>query len=408
MVLHFDCVKRGEFMLYFDQAATSFPKPRGMMEVMEDCMARYCGNPGRSGHAMSMKMGEKVYEARKQLAGLLGIMDPSRLIFTKNTTESLNLAMRGVLREGDHVVTTSMEHNSVLRPLRDLERSGVEHTIVSANRYGEIFPKDIQAAVNERTKLIVMTGASNVTGTVMPIDAVCRFATAKGILTLIDGAQCIGSVPLDVKKTNISMLAFPGHKGLLGPPGTGGLYVAADVAEMAGIEELPPLLYGGTGSASKETRQPLDFPGGYEAGTINGPGIIGLGYAAKVIEDIGIEAIGSHERELMRYFEDYLRNMDFVVCYGPEAGGRTGITLFNIKGLSSEEVTERLSREYGIAVRGGFHCAGLAHETIGTGNDGAVRVSVGPFNTRWEIRQLAEAIYRIGRSVHGSPHRRNA
>ena len=384
-------------MIYFDQAATSFPKPRGMIGEMEDCMAHYCGNPGRSGHAMSMKMGEKIYGARKQVAGLLGIRDPSRLIFTKNTTESLNLAMRGVLREGDHVVTTSMEHNSVLRPLRALEDSGVEHTIVSANDCGEISPKDIKAATRDRTKLIVMTGASNVTGTLMPVETVCRFAASKGILTLIDGAQCVGSVPLDVEKMNISMLAFPGHKSLLGPPGTGGLYVAADVAEMAGINELPPLLYGGTGIASKKTQQPLDFPDGYEAGTVNGPGIIGLGYSAAVVGKIGIETIGFYEGELIHHLESYLRNVDFVTCYGPEAEGKTGITLFNIDGLSSEEVTERLSREYGIAVRGGFHCAGLAHDTIGTGDTGAVRVSVGPFNTRREIRQLAEAIYRIGK-----------
>ena len=378
-------------MIYFDQSATSFPKPKGMIEEMENCMRYYNGNPGRSGHAMSLKMGEKIYAARKSISSLLGIGDPSRLIFTKNTTESLNLAIQGFLQPGDHVVTTSMEHNSVLRPLKALESVGVSHTIVKADAAGRVAVSAVESSICDTTKLIVMTAASNVTGTLMPIADVCRMASLRGISTLVDGAQWVGSLPLNVDKTGISMLAFPGHKGLLGPSGTGGLYVSPEI-------DLLPMLYGGTGTASKELVQPSDYPEGYEAGSLNGPGIIGLGYSANVLSRIGIETIAYYERQLITDLEEALRNMDFVTVYGPAAEEKTGISLFNVKGFSAEEVTERLSREFHIAVRGGFHCAGLAHKTIGTWNEGAIRLSVGPFNTRKEVRKTVDSLYRIGKS----------
>lgn len=378
-------------MIYFDHGATSFPKPRGMLEQMEECMLYYCGNPGRSGHRMSMKMGEKIYEARKEIGTVLGIEDPSRLIFTKNTTEGLNLAMSGILREGDHVVTTAMEHNSVLRPLKELEGRGVTHTIVPADKQGNIAPELIKSAVKENTKLIAITGASNVTGTIMPIEVIAEYGASKGISTLLDGAQCVGCLPIHIEKAPFSMIAFPGHKGLLGPQGTGCLYVNPELKET-----LYPLLYGGTGTSSKSTSQPLDFPDGYEAGTLNGPGIIGLGYSAKYISRIGVDVIHGFEQDLINHLEHGLGNMDFVKVYGPKPDKKVGITLFSIDGLSSEEVTERLNREYGIAVRGGYHCAGLAHKSIGTWEQGAVRLSVGPFNTHKEIQFAIESIYRIG------------
>lgn len=381
-------------MIYLDHAATSFPKPMGMIREMEECMKYYCGNPGRSGHSMSLVMGEKIYFTRKQIANLLGVKDPSRVIFTKNTTESLNLALRGTLRKGDHVVTTSMEHNSVLRPLLALEKEDITYTIVYGDRQGRVTLKNIKEAVIPQTKLIVMTAASNVTGTILPVASVCKWAASKGIMTLIDGAQWVGSIPLDVESSEMTMLAFPGHKGLLGPQGTGGLYVSPSLGD-----DVNPLLYGGTGTASKSASQPLDFPEGFEAGTVNGPGIIGLGYSAGILEKIGIQAIRFHEQELIAYLDSYLQEMEFVTCYGPSPEEKAGISLFNLRGLPAEEVTERLSREYGIAVRGGFHCAGPAHETIGTFDQGAVRLSVGPFNSRKEIRAAAEAIYRIGKSV---------
>ncbi len=377
-------------MIYLDHGATSFPKPKGVIEEMERCMRTYCGNPGRSGHKMSMMMGEKIYETRKQVADFLGIKDPSRLLFTKNTTEALNLAFFGYLQEGDHVVTTAMEHNSVLRPLQMLESRGISHTIVETDELGQITVDALEAAILENTRLIAVTGASNVTGTLLPLREIGLMAKRHDIPLLADGAQCVGKVPLQVEELGISLLAFPGHKGLQGPPGTGGLYVAPGLTPA-------PLLYGGTGTLSRSRRQPSDFPEGYEAGTANGPAIVGLSKGVEAVSRIGVDTITFYERELISLLESYLYDMDFVTCYGPVPEKKTGICLFNIRGMSSEEVTERLSREYGIAVRGGYHCAPLAHRTIGTFDGGAVRLSVGPFNTRKEIRTAAEAVYRIGK-----------
>ena len=377
-------------MIYLDNGATSFPKPRGMIAEMEDCMLHYCGNPGRSGHAMSMKTGQRIYEARKSVAKLFHIEDPGRLIFTKNTTESLNLALWGFLEEGDHVVTTSMEHNSVLRPLKALEKKGVNHTVVRGDEEGYVAAAAIESAITEKTRLIAMTGASNVTGTILPIEQVGRIARKKGVAFLVDAAQCAGSMMLDVEKLHISMLAFPGHKGLLGPLGTGGLYVAPGV-------ELTPLLQGGTGTESRSRLQPADFPEGFEAGTVNAPGIIGLGYCAEALTRVGIDAIAFYERQLITQFDEGVRNMKCLDLYGPMPEDKTGISLFNVRGVGCEEVAGRLNREFGIAVRGGYHCAGLAHKTIGTWESGAVRLSVGPFNTRKDIAKAVDAVWKISR-----------
>ena len=377
-------------MIYLDHSATSFPKPKGVIEEMEKCMRCYCGNPGRSGHRMSIMMGEKIYETRKGMSSLLGISDPSRLLFTKNTTESLNLALQGFLKEGDHVVTTSMEHNSVLRPLKALEGQSITHTIVKADRLGRVAPDAVEKAVQANTKLIAITGASNITGTLQPLEEISQLASRKQIPLLVDGAQMVGKVPLNVENSRIDLLALPGHKGLHGPPGTGALYVSPSI-------DLEPLLCGGTGTLSKSRAQPRDFPEGFEAGTANGPGLIGLGQAVMWLSRVGIETISFYERELLFKLEEFLRNMKGVTCYGPAPGYKTGVCLFNIGGLDSEEVTERLSREYGIAVRGGYHCAGLAHETVGTGKTGAVRLSVGPYNTGKEMKLAAEAIWRLAK-----------
>lgn len=377
-------------MIYLDNGATSFPKPRGMTAQMEDCMLHYCGNPGRSGHTMSMKTGEKVYQARKQVASLFQIENPGRLIFTKNTTESLNLAIFGFLKDGDHVITTSMEHNSVLRPLKALESCGISHSIIAGNQYGYVSASDIEKAIKENTRLIVMTGASNVTGTIMPVEEVGRLAQERGIPLLLDAAQCAGNMSLCPEKMGISMLAFPGHKGLLGPLGTGGLYVVPDI-------KINPLLFGGTGTESRSRLQPADYPEGFEAGTVNAPGIIGLGYSAAVVKKIGVEAISHHERQLIRRFDEAVRNMDGVALYGPAPEKKCGISLFNIKGMECEETADRLCRQFGIAVRGGYHCAGLAHRTVGTWDTGAVRLSVGPFNTQKDIRRAIDAVYYLSR-----------
>ena len=376
-------------MIYLDNAATSYPKPRGMVAAMEECILKYCGNPGRSGHSMSMKTGEEVYHARRKIASLFGIRQPERLVFTQNTTEALNMGLKGVLQSGDNVITTTMEHNSVLRPLKALEKRGVSQSVIRADREGYIKASEIEKAIRKDTKLIAITAASNVTGTRMPIEEIGELARRRGILFLVDGAQGAGSMAIDVEKMHIDMLAFPGHKGLLGPQGTGALYVSPEI-------RLKHIMEGGTGTDSKSRFQPCEFPEGYEAGTINAPAIIGLGYSAEFVEKIGPEVIGKYEEELIGWLDERLDEMDFVKRYGPDACRKTGISLINIRGVGAEEVTSILSSKYGIAVRGGYHCAGLAHKTIGTWDEGAIRISVGPFNTRKDMEKLADAIREIG------------
>ena len=376
-------------MIYLDNAATSYPKPRGMVAAMEECILKYCGNPGRSGHSMSMKTGEEVYHARRKIASLFGIKQPERLVFTQNTTEALNMGLKGVLQSGDHVITTTMEHNSVLRPLKALETRGVSQSVIRADREGFIKASEIEKAIRKDTKLIAITAASNVTGTRMPLEEIGELARRRGIMFLVDGAQGAGSMAIDVERMHIDMLAFPGHKGLLGPQGTGALYVSPEI-------RLRHIMEGGTGTDSKSRFQPCEFPEGYEAGTINAPAIIGLGYSAEFVEKIGPEVIGKYEEELIGWLDERLDEMDFVKRYGPDACRKTGISLINIRGVGAEEVTSVLSSKYGIAVRGGYHCAGLAHKTIGTWDEGAVRISAGPFNTRKDMEKLVDAIKEIG------------
>ncbi|MBR4409683.1 MAG: aminotransferase class V-fold PLP-dependent enzyme, partial [Firmicutes bacterium] len=271
-------------MIYLDNGATSFPKPKGMMAAMEECIMKYCGNPGRSGHEMALMTGEAVYRARQAVAEVFGVEDGSRLIFTKNTTEALNMGIRGFLRDGDHVITTSMEHNSVLRPLKWMEKRGISQSIVRADRDGSIRASDLEKCITGKTRMIIVTAASNVTGTRMPLEEIGRICRRHGVLFMVDGAQGAGSMELDVEKHHIDLLAFPGHKGLLGPQGTGGLYVSPDL-------ELEPLMQGGTGTESRSRLQPSELPDGFEAGTINAPAIIGLGYSAAYVNRIGAETI---------------------------------------------------------------------------------------------------------------------
>lgn len=376
-------------MIYLDNSATSYPKPKGMVAAMEECILKYCGNPGRSGHFMSMKTGEEVYHARRKIAELFNIEQAERLIFTKNTTEALNLGLTGLLKEGDHVITTSMEHNSVLRPLKSLERKGISQTVIRADRQGRIKVSDIEKTIRPSTKLIVITAASNVTGTKMPLAEIGTLARKRGILFMVDGAQGAGCMKIDVREMNIGMLAVPGHKGLLGPLGTGALYVSPQT-------EIAPLLAGGTGTESKSRIQPREFPDGFEAGTINAPGIIGMGFSAEFIGKIGVEVIEEYEKNLIGWLDEAFDNMDFVHRYGPGCEEKTGITLINVDGIGAEELTTTLSSEYSIAVRGGYHCAGLAHKTIGTWNTGAVRISTGPFNTKKDMEKIADAVWKIG------------
>lgn len=398
-------------MIYLDNAATTFPKPSCMVREMNRCMLSYCGNPGRSGHDMSMKTGEKVYEARREIAELFGIEDSSHIIFTYNATDSLNMAIKGVLKPGDHVITTAMEHNSVLRPLKALEKAGIKNSIVRCSKSGYVSAAMIEREIQENTKLIICTHASNVVGSIQPVAAIGRMAREKGILFLVDASQSAGSVAIDVEDMNIDMMALPGHKGLLGPLGTGVLYIRP------GLE--PQLIrQGGTGTNSKELIQAEEFPEGYESGTVNAPGIIGLGESVKWIRQVGVERIGAYEGELVSRMEEHIctineipASRDSIRLYGPAAYDmpkydiakkkmpktempKTGIVCLNLRDRDCEEVSQLLNRS-GIAVRAGFHCAGLAHKTIGTFDMGAVRLSVGPFNTKKEIDYTGEVLFRI-------------
>lgn len=385
-------------MIYLDNGATSFPKPDCMLKAMAQCIKYYCGNPGRSGHSLSIITGEKVFETRNVLAEFIGAGGRGeRIVFTANTTQALNIAIKGVLQKGDHVVTTAMEHNSVLRPVKAMESAGVSCSIVKARRDGSIRAGAVREAVNEDTRLVVVTAASNVTGAVMPICAIGNIIEKlnaerkKKIIFLVDGAQAVGSIYVNVSDMKADMIAFPGHKGLLGPQGTGALYVKDGIC-------LKPLLEGGTGTASRDITQPREFPDGYEAGTVNAAGIAGLCASTEYIYRIGIGNIEDYERRLIRAFDEELRNMNKVTVYGPEnCEFKTALTSFNIEGRSCEEVASVLNDDFGIAVRAGFHCAGLAHKTIGTWNTGAVRVSAGPFNTVKDMRKAAEAVWKLAR-----------
>lgn len=371
-------------MIYLDNAATSFPKPRGMTEAMVDHLNAWCGNPGRSGHMFSKRTGEAVYRTRSSIAELIGAKNPERILFTSNTTGALNQAIQGVLQPGNHVVTTAMEHNSVLRPLVAL---GCRVTVVPCNEDGSLESEDIERKLQKDTKMVLCTCASNVTGTRMPVDQIAEICRKRKVMFLVDAAQAVGHLP--VKVENIDLLAAPGHKGLMGPMGTGFLYVAENVT-------LRPLLQGGTGTLSKQLRPTIEFPDSFEAGTINAPGIIGLGTSVSLIREIGVDAIWEHQRGLISWLDEMLRNMEGVVVYGPkDSSKKVGIVTFNIKGWNCEEVALRLNDEFGIAVRAGFHCAPLAHKTIGTWETGAVRVSVGWFNTMRQMVYLCDAIAKI-------------
>lgn len=373
-------------MIYLDNAATTFPKPESVYAKMDDCMRNYCANPGRSGHKMAMESARVVEETRDIIAKLFNIKNPMDVVYTFNATDSLNLAIKGFLKPGDHVITTTMEHNSVLRPIMELENIGVEHTFVQADEEGRIDPKDVETAIKDNTKLIAIIHASNVTGTLIDIETIGKIAKNHGITYLVDASQSAGIYDIDVDKLNIDMLAMPGHKGLLGPQGTGVLYVNNKIRLHSQRE-------GGTGSKSEEIIQPDLYPDKYESGTHNTPGIVGLGAGVEFLLETGLDNIRKHEEELSQYMIDEILKIDGVKLYGPKsAKERAAVIAVNIKDLDSGEVTFRLDREFGIATRSGIHCAPLAHKSIGTLKQGAVRFSLGYFTTKEEVEEAIKAI----------------
>jgi cysteine desulfurase family protein len=379
-------------MIYLDNAATTFPKPPEVIRAMTDFLERAGGNPGRSGHRLSIAAGRIVYDARETIAELFHARDPLRVIFTLNATHAINLALRGVLRVGDRVVTTSIEHNAVMRPLRALEREGVRVAIVPCARDGALNLDTLRDTLRLGAQLVVVNHASNVVGTILPIAEIARLAHEVGALVLVDAAQTAGVVPIDIEAMQIDLLAFTGHKGLYGPPGTGGLILGERV-DPALIE---PLMRGGTGSHSEFEEQPNDLPDKFECGTPNGVGIAGLGAGARFVLARGIEAIRAHEVELTRALIAGLSEIPGVIVHGTRnAELQTATVSFTATNHRVSEIGLRLDEEFEVLCRVGLHCAPAAHRTIGTFPEGTVRFAASAFTTMDEIRAAVDAVRRI-------------
>lgn len=376
-------------VIYFDNAATSWPKPQVVRQALEAYFGEAGGNPGRSGHRMSIAASRLVLEAREAVARLFDASDPSRVVFTKNATEALNLAIYGLVRPGDHVVTSSLEHNSVMRPLRHLEEQGTEVTVVAGSPEGLLDPDDVRRALRPDTRLLVTTHGSNVVGTRLPIGELAAIAHERGVPYLVDAAQTAGAAPIDVEALGLDLLAFTGHKSLLGPTGTGGLYVREGL-------DLAPLMRGGTGSDSELEHQPGFLPDVYESGTLNVAGLAGLAAGVAFLMEAGVELIRTHERILIQRFLEGAREIPGLTVYGPpDVERRIGVVSFDLAGVSPSEVGFLLDDNWGILCRVGLHCAPVAHRTIGTYPAGTVRFGWSMFNTLEEIEVALAALAEI-------------
>jgi cysteine desulfurase / selenocysteine lyase len=375
-------------MIYLDYAATSWPKPKEVGRAMCDFMEYSGGNPGRSGHRLSISAARVIFNTREAVANLFHIPDPLRVIFTANVTHALNLALCGLLKPGDHVVTSSIEHNSVMRPLRALEKEGIRLTVVLCKIDGCLDLDAWRAAVTPGTRLVVVTHASNVMGTLLPVKEIAAIAHQAGALVLVDSAQTAGVIPIDQPAMGIDLLAFTGHKGLYGPTGTGGLVIGEGVD----TSQLKPVVRGGTGSRSEYEEQPDLLPDKYESGTVNSVGIAGLGAGVRWIQSIGVESIRARETELNKQFLSGLRNISGVTVYGPDnPEERTAVVSCRVAGHNVSDIGLRLDEEFGILCRVGLHCAPSAHKTIGTFPEGTIRLASGIFTSPDDIRTVIAA-----------------
>lgn len=391
--------ERKDGVIYLDHAATSWPKPPGVAEAMVRVMADAGANPGRAGHRMAIDAGRAVYDARAAVAELLNAPDPLRVVFGLNVTEALNLALVGLLRPGDHVVTSSMEHNSVMRPLRALERDGVLVTVVPCSPEGALDPDDVERALRPNTALIALNHASNVVGTLLPVEQVARIARSRGIPLLVDAAQTAGAYPIDLQATPIDLLAFTGHKSLYGPMGTGGLVLGEGFDE----GRLRPLKRGGTGSRSEHEEQPSFLPDACESGTLNVPGLAGLAAGIAWVMEQGVAAIRRHGEALTTGLVEGLAETPGVMVYGPRAanGGapRTATVSFNVEGMDPATVGYRLDEEHGVLCRVGLHCSPAAHRTLGTFPRGTVRFGLGATTTPDEVQAALAAVRALAREA---------
>jgi len=370
-------------MIYFDNAATSWPKPDTVVPAMNRFMNEVGANPGRSGHRLSVEAGRIINDGRENVAELFKVKDPMRVVFGINATDGLNLGIRGILRKGDHVITSSMEHNSVMRPLRELEQNGtIELTVVQCTGEGILDPDDVENAVRRDTRLMVLNHASNIVGTLLPVRQVGKIAHEHGAFFMIDAAQTGGCIPIDMTADHIDLLGFTGHKGLLGPQGTGGLVIG----ERVNAKDLRILKSGGTGSRSEFERQPDFLPDKYESGTMNTVGLAGLAAGVRFVLDETVERIHEKELKLSRKFIHGATATPGLTLYGTrDERKQTPTFSFNLEGMAPSEVGFALDEDYGIMCRVGLHCAPAAHRTIGTFPDGTVRFGFGYFTTEEEV-----------------------
>lgn len=372
-------------MIYMDYAATSIHKPEVVLEAVEKAM-RSMGNPGRGVHEASLCAARSIYETRVRIAELFGAESPSCIAFTMNATESLNIAIKGILEAGDHVITTAMEHNSVLRPLYVMEQRGIELTILPCDKNGNVDQKELEKAIRGNTKALICTHGSNLTGNLNDLKSLGKLASENHILFVVDASQTAGVFPIDVQEMKIDILCFTGHKSLLGPQGTGGLYVRNNV-------QVRPLLSGGSGIQTYSKVHPAEMPTALEAGTLNSHGLAGLCASIQWIEETGMSIIREKEQKLMWTFYQEVVKIPGVVVYGDFSGKeRCPIVTLNIRDYDSGQVSDALYMDYGIAVRAGGHCAPLMHEALGTKEQGAVRFSFSYENTMEEIKTAVLAI----------------
>lgn len=373
-------------MIYLDNAATTWPKPQQVVDAIQEVLVHKGGNAGRGGHGAAMQIARLIFQTRQDLCDLFGTEDPSRVVFTQNATHALNQALFGLLKPGDHVITSSIEHNAVARPLWALKNRGVEVSEVPGIPGREFDLEAYDKAFQTNTKLVVTLHASNVTGTLLPVKEIGQIAHEHHAYYLLDAAQTAGVFPIDVGRQSVDLLAFPGHKGLLGPQGTGGLLIQPGL-------QLEPLIYGGTGSLSEEDRQPDFLPDALESGTLNGAGIAGLGAGVRYILNEGVDRIRVREQALCRRLWNGLGKIPGVKLYGSDrVERRSPIVAFNIRDMDSVEASFRLEEKAGIIARAGLHCAAHAHRMFGTLDQGVIRFSPSHFTSEEEIETALQAV----------------
>lgn len=372
-------------MIYLDNAATTMHKPQEVIDAVVAAMSSM-GNAGRGVNDASLSASRIIYDTREKLCHLFHGTNARQIAFTNNSTESLNIAIKGILNPGDHVLTTMLEHNSVLRPLYEMEARGVKLTIVKSNEQGTLNIQDIEDAITEETKLIICTNGSNLTGNYIDLKPIGEMAHKHGVLFAVDASQTAGVFPIDVQDMQIDILCFTGHKGLLGPQGTGGIYVREGLS-------VRPLKSGGSGVQTYSKIHPAEMPTALEAGTLNGHGIAGLHAALEYLEKTGIDSIRNREQDLMWRFYEGVKDIPNVKIYGDfSTKNRCAVVTLNIGDYDSSEVSDALLTEYNISTRSGGHCAPLMHEALGTVEQGAVRFSFSHYNTEEEVDTAIKAI----------------